>query len=105
VRTSEGDLRKAITYLQTSAKLFAPPKDADGDVAMSGTHQEVTVRSIEEIAGVVPNDLIEKLLEVSHPGKGGLYSRVAPVVQDIVAEGWSAGSIITQVLYFHTWLK
>jgi replication factor C subunit 2/4 len=101
VRTSEGDLRKAITYLQTSAKLFAPPKNADGDVEMAGTNAPVTVRSIEEIAGVVPGELIEKVLEVCHPGKGGLYSRVGPVVQSIVAEGWSAGSIITQVFPYN----
>lgn len=98
VRTSDGDLRKAITYLQTSAKLFAAPKSAEGDVVMSGTSEQVvTVSSIEEIAGVVPNDVIEKLLGVCQPGKGGLYSRVSPVVQDIVAEGWSAGGILNQV--------
>jgi replication factor C subunit 2/4 len=57
----------------------------------------VTVRSIEEIAGVVPQRLIDKLLEACQMGKGGLYSRVGPVVEDIVAEGWSAGSIINQV--------
>jgi replication factor C subunit 2/4 len=64
---------------------------------MTDTTEQVTVRSIEEIAGVVPDTLIERLLEVCQPGKQGLYSRVAPVVQDIVAEGWSAGSIIQQV--------
>ena len=57
----------------------------------------VTVRSIEEIAGVVPQRLIDRILEACQMGKGGLYSRVSPVVEDIVAEGWSAGSIINQV--------
>jgi replication factor C subunit 2/4 len=96
VKTSEGDLRKAITYLQTSAKLFSP-QTVDGDVVMADGGNEVTVASIEEIAGVVPNALIERLLQSCHVGKGGLYSRVGPVVEDIVAEGWSAGGIIMQV--------
>lgn len=57
----------------------------------------VTVQSIEEIAGVVPHRLIERLLESCQPGRGGLYERVGPVVEDVVAEGWSAGGIINQV--------
>lgn len=60
--------------------------------------RQVTVASIEEIAGVVPNELIETLLQACQPGKIGLYSRVNPVVEEIVSEGWSAGSIILQVL-------
>lgn len=70
---------------------------ADGDVVMSDVTNEVTVSSIEEIAGVVPHALIENLFQSCQPGKGGLYSRVNPVVEDIVSEGWSAGAIITQV--------
>ena len=97
-RTSEGDLRKAITYLQTAAKLFtATPPSADGDVVMSSSSNEVTVTAIEEIAGVVPQSLIDKLFESCLPGKVGLYSRVSSVVEDIVAAGWSAGGIIMQV--------
>jgi replication factor C subunit 2/4 len=64
---------------------------------MSEGGNEVTVASIEEIAGVVPNALIERLLQSCQPGTGGLYSRVNSVVEDIVAEGWSAGGIIMQV--------
>ena len=99
VKTSEGDLRKAITYLQTSAKLFTRPQNtADGDVIMSDTNNNVTVATIEEIAGVVPTTLIESLLQSCQPGKIGLYARVSPIVDEIVSEGWSAGSIILQVL-------
>jgi len=58
---------------------------------------QVTVSSIEEIAGVVPPSMIEQLLQACQPGKIGLYSRVSPVVENIVAEGWSAGGIIVQV--------
>src|SRR5277367_3429428 len=57
VKTSEGDLRKAITYLQTSAKLFSTPQttSTDDDVIMTDDDtNQVTISSIEEIAGVVP---------------------------------------------------
>ena len=97
VKTSDGDLRKAITYLQTSAKLFSSTPEAGGDVTMTDETNEVTVSSIEEIAGVVPPERIEGLLQACQPGKSGLYSRVSPVVENIVAEGWSAGGIILQV--------
>ena len=97
IQTSDGDLRKAITYLQTSAKLFSPAQPADFDTTMAGTSTGVTVSSIEEIAGVVPSSLITRLLDACGPGRGGLYSRVAPVIEEIVAEGWSAGGIINQV--------
>jgi replication factor C subunit 2/4 len=64
---------------------------------MSDGPEQVTVSSIQEIAGVVPNHLIEEILQACQPGKIGLYARVSPVVEGIVAEGWSAGSIIMQV--------
>jgi hypothetical protein len=77
--------------------------DAGDDVVMTNTQETaggvVTVQTIEEIAGVVPQRLIERLLEACQVGgKGGLYSRVGPVVEDVIAEGWSAGGIINQVL-------
>lgn len=63
----------------------------------NSNNNKVTISSIEEIAGVVPNTLIESLLQSCQPGKIGLYSRVSPVVDEIISEGWSAGGIILQV--------
>ena len=97
IQSSEGDLRKAITYLQTSAGLVKSKTTEDGDVEMTDSNNAVTVSSILEIAGIVPDKVIENLLRACQPGKIGLYSRVAPVVEDIIAEGWSAGGIIIQV--------
>ena len=62
---------------------------------------QVTVSSIEEIAGVVPPSMIEQLLVACQPGKIGLYARVSSAVENIVAEGWSAGGIILQVIPPH----
>ena len=84
IRCSEGDLRKAITFLQSATNLAgatrAPQmknngnwkkrrviKDEDDsdsdwihvDVAADGM---VTIRSLEEIAGVIPGKFIEDLI-------------------------------------------
>jgi replication factor C subunit 2/4 len=61
------------------------------------TDNEVTVKMVEEIAGVVPQSHITNILDACQRGKGSLYSRVNNVIENIVAEGWSAGSIIMQV--------
>ena len=100
VKTSEGDLRKAITFLQTSARLVRPRKTEDGDIEMTTSSNEVTAASIQEIAGVIPDKVIENLLQACQPGKIGLYSRIAPVVEGAIAEGWSAGGIIMQVCFY-----
>jgi replication factor C subunit 2/4 len=108
IRCSEGDLRKAITFLQSAARLVGAGKkakgqDGDGDDAdkMDVDEKEekaVTVKSIEDIAGVIPDSTIWKLVKAMKPnGKGGLYDRVSQVVTDLVADGWSATQLLSQV--------
>ena len=118
LRCSEGDLRKAITFLQSASRLVggvqAPatekkrkrPKvdddedeDAmDVDSAPAAASKPVTVRSIEEIAGVIPTPTIDTLLHAMKPqSKGTPYSRVSQAVEDLVAEGWSATQVVTQL--------
>lgn len=124
IKCSEGDLRKAITFLQSATKLVgatrAPQtknngswkrrrviKDEDDndsdsmqvDVATDGM---VTIRNVEEIAGVIPGKFIEDLIEAMQPqSHGSVYEAIARVVTDLVADGWSATQIVTQVrIYF-----
>ncbi|KAL8714918.1 MAG: hypothetical protein Q9220_001431 [cf. Caloplaca sp. 1 TL-2023] len=117
IKCSEGDLRKAITFLQSAARLAGAVKIPqakpnghskkrkvveDGDanaMDIDGVDGSVvTVRSIEEIAGVVPNKLINDLIVAMQPkARGSVYNDVAKVVTDLVADGWSASQIITQV--------
>lgn len=122
IRCSEGDLRKAITFLQSATKLAgatrAPQiknngnwkkrriiKDEDDDsdsmhvdVASDGM---VTIRNIEEIAGVIPGIFIEDLIGAMQPkSHGAVYESVAKAVTDLVADGWSATQIVTQVRAF-----
>lgn len=101
IKCAEGDLRKAITFLQSAARLVgaqaASSKDEDEmDVDEAG--KAVTVRSIEDIAGVIPDPTIDRLLQAMQAkSQGALYEKVALVVEDMIADGWSATQVVTQM--------
>jgi len=108
IKCSDGDLRKAITFLQSAARLVGAAKGDDGyanrdvgDDAMELDGSEtppVTVRILEEIAGVVPDKTIDKLIQAMQPrSKGAVYEAVAKVVTGMVADGWSATQVVSQV--------
>lgn len=108
IKCSEGDLRRAITYLQSAARLVgakgasAAKKDADDDAEMvdADSSELITVRTIEEIAGVIPESILDRLTQAMQPKKiGSAYEAVAAVVTDIVADGWSATQLLSQVCY------
>lgn len=111
IKTSDGDLRRAITYLQSASRLH------------SVTGQEkssVTPRSIVEIAGVVPDEIIHNLCkamgieiygkdgenvemkngeedDVMIKGKKGGFEAVRRVVKETTMEGYSSTQILIQV--------
>ena len=116
IKCSEGDLRKAITFLQSAARLVGAVglKDEDGEDgedAMDVDDKEgkiITVKSVEDIAGVIPDETIEQLVKAMQPrSKGLVYEAVAEVVTNMVADGWSATQVVTQVCRFssHTLLR
>lgn len=122
IKSSEGDLRKAITFLQSAARLVGAvkatrPKLNASSKKKRGQKEEegsadvmdvdgaedavVTVRSIEEIAGVIPNTVIDGLIKAMQPKtKGVAYEGVATFVTDMVADGWSAMQVTTQVCWW-----
>ena len=120
IRCSEGDLRKAITFLQSATRLVGAKRapqikrignwkkrqvikdeDDDGSDSMNADAAAdgmVTIRSIEEIAGVIPGKVIDDLIRVMQPQPhGAVYEAVARAVTGLVADGWSATQIVTQV--------
>jgi replication factor C subunit 2/4 len=116
IQCSEGDLRKAITFLQSAARLVGAvgkqdqkQNDDDDEERVEEEDEEdamdvdvsskmVTVKTIEDIAGVIPDDVIQSLVKAMKPRSAGLvYEDVAKVVQDLVADGWSATQVVTQV--------
>lgn len=104
IRCSEGDLRKAITFLQSAARLVGAvavqgDDEADGErMDVDRERKAVTVKSVEDIAGVVPEATIRALVHAMQPKSRGLvYEAVSTVVTDMVADGWSATQVVTQV--------
>ncbi|KAH0498395.1 hypothetical protein TgHK011_005649 [Trichoderma gracile] len=101
IKCSEGDLRKAITYLQSAARLVGaklPAKDGDGDDTMDVDKRPVTIKIVEDIAGVIPDATIGDLVKAMRPRTSGqTYQSISKVVEDLVADGWSAGQVVNQL--------
>lgn len=101
IKSSDGDLRKAITFLQSAARLVgavgataAPGQEDKMDV----DSRPVTVKIIEDIAGVIPTKTIDSLVEAMRPRVAGqTYQAVSKVVEDMVADGWSATQVLSQL--------
>ncbi|KAF9896996.1 hypothetical protein BX616_006369 [Lobosporangium transversale] len=81
VRISEGDLRKAIMYLQSASRLVGKDGEIDIDV-------------IADIAGTVPESIIDSL-EACWRTKD--YSKISLEVQNVVADGHSAAKVLSQL--------
>jgi len=79
-KVSGGDLRKAITYLQSAARL---KKD-----------QEIEKQDIFDIAGVVPDSVVLNVVELC---KSGSYTKLQTGIQDIISDAYSAGQIVEQL--------
>uniref|UniRef100_A0A8C9TTI5 Replication factor C (activator 1) 4 n=1 Tax=Scleropages formosus TaxID=113540 RepID=A0A8C9TTI5_SCLFO len=80
VRVSEGDLRKAITFLQSAARL-------NGD-------KEITESDVTEIAGVVPSKMIQNLLSICYKST---FDKLEIAIKNIIDEGYAAMQIIHQL--------
>ncbi|CAO1631372.1 unnamed protein product [Sympodiomycopsis kandeliae] len=104
ITTSDGDLRRAITYLQSSAKLHQTPTEEKSSSA-------ITSSSIVEIAGVVPTSVLTELstciglqpihsddVEMSGPTN---FETIHKTVKNIIKRGYSANQLLSQ---FHDYL-
>ncbi|KAI0253931.1 P-loop containing nucleoside triphosphate hydrolase protein [Lactifluus subvellereus] len=98
ISTSSGDLRRAITYLQSAARLSGatePPTP-------------ILPEDIQEIAGVVPDTVVRKFArtlgidvplggsgdeDTSRPG----FDLIRGTVRSLIREGYSASQILTQL--------
>ncbi|SZF03163.1 unnamed protein product [Blumeria hordei] len=100
-RCAEGDLRKAITFLQSAARLAGPTSHGDAsamDLDEQPATRLVTLASIEDIAGLVPNSLVSRLVTAMQTNsQHAAYEAVSTVVRDIVHEGWSATQVVSQL--------
>ncbi|SPO19862.1 probable RFC2 - DNA replication factor C, 41 KD subunit [Ustilago trichophora] len=105
ITTSDGDLRRAITYLQSASRLHSIAGD---------DKSAVTSESIVEIAGVVPSRVISTLAEavgieaygadedvdmdaVGNPKKKDAFEKIREEVRIITREGYSITQLLTQL--------
>ena len=74
IRVIEGDLRKSITLLQ-SASRFA---------------DEITVETISELAGVVPDEVIDNFISATKQSK---ITQLQTIVNDVILDGFPANQV------------
>ncbi|KAG6885998.1 hypothetical protein C0993_006114 [Termitomyces sp. T159_Od127] len=101
ISTSSGDLRRAITYLQSASRL----------ASSTSPRIPITPGDIQEIAGVVPEVVINdfaRTLDIEIEGgmdiddeipkkKNGSFDAIQGKVKDLMREGYSATQILTQL--------
>ncbi|GAA6056419.1 hypothetical protein JCM3770_000693 [Rhodotorula araucariae] len=104
IRTSDGDLRRAITYLQSASRLAA------------ATGEPITPQGVQEIGGVVPDAVMRALgralgvredegddgdgdveMGDAGAGTGSRFERVRTAVDKVTREGYSAVQVLSQL--------
>lgn len=80
IKISEGDMRKAITLLQSLARLRGS--------------EEIVLSDTVDISGVVPEDVIDNLIRVCHSDS---YDKLDNTIQELMAEGHSAVQLLLQL--------
>ncbi|XP_048832731.1 replication factor C subunit 4 [Brienomyrus brachyistius] len=80
VKVSEGDLRKAITFLQSAARLNGEKEIAESEVI--------------EIAGVCPPKMIKDLLHICY---NSTFDKLEVAVKNLIDEGYAATQILHQL--------
>ncbi|XP_063973998.1 replication factor C subunit 4 isoform X2 [Diachasmimorpha longicaudata] len=81
VEASGGDLRRAITCLQSVTRL-------------KGKGIEITVEDVLEVTGVIPDKWLAKMLEVC---EGHEFTKVEQFVDDFLLEAYSTSQLIEQL--------
>ncbi|XP_040205388.1 replication factor C subunit 4 [Rana temporaria] len=80
VEVSEGDLRKAITFLQSATRLTAG--------------KEITDVVITEIAGVISKETLDSVLAAC---QSGLFEKLETVVLNLINNGHAATQLVNQL--------
>lgn len=121
LKICEGDLRRALQLLQSAARLVsASPQDApnghgakskkpkvvpddDDDVEMTDADEskrsskKITISMINEIAGIVPPQIIDGLVAAMEKGRSMNFSNLHATVDDIIFEGYPASEVLSSL--------
>ncbi|XP_058097450.1 replication factor C subunit 2 isoform X1 [Magnolia sinica] len=76
---SQGDLRRAITYLQGAARLFG---------------SSITAKDLLSVSGVIPQDVVQALFTAC---KSGEFELANKEVDNILAEGYPVSQMFSQL--------
>ncbi|KAL5982757.1 hypothetical protein ACLOJK_016833 [Asimina triloba] len=76
---SQGDLRRAITYLQGAARLFG---------------SSITSKDLISVSGVIPQDIVQALFRAC---KSGEFESANKEVDNILAEGYPVAQVFSQL--------
>lgn len=118
LKLADGDLRKAIQLLQSAARLVGASASASNGAGKKGKKKPVaededeemldadttkpvgkaiTADILNEIAGVVPPQVIDDLVTIMQKGATKNYNALSAAVEDIVASGWAATEVLTSL--------
>jgi len=85
VSLSEGDLRRAITLLQSSSLIKEP-------------EEEVTINDIHEVAGYIPKQYIIDFINICQSKS---YEKLATFIDNLIGDGYSGTQFLLQL---HEWV-
>lgn len=85
VETSAGDMRKAITTLQSCYRLKSSIED---------TNVTITLKDILEMSGIVPECYLKEFVEIC---RAQSYSKLEKYVQEFMYEAYSVGQFFDQL--------
>ena len=101
IRSSEGDMRRSITYLQSIARLAS---------ARGGDVRDMSPTTVSELAGAVPKDVIQSLARAIGIDSDDINDELPPratgstdfdvierAVRHVVREGYSSLQVVLQV--------
>ncbi|XP_074954491.1 replication factor C subunit 4 isoform X1 [Phalacrocorax aristotelis] len=80
VKVSEGDLRKAITFLQSATRLIGG--------------KEITEEIVTEISGVIPKETTDELLSVC---RSGSFEKLETLAKNLINEGYAVAQLVNQL--------
>ncbi|CDH13227.1 probable Replication factor C subunit 2 [Zygosaccharomyces bailii ISA1307] len=80
---SSGDMRKAITLLQSAAKRLG-----------FENLEKITAQEVEELAGLVPALVVQEMVEIVSKGN---INDIIDYVSEFVKNGWSAVTLLNQL--------
>ncbi|WFD36029.1 Subunit of heteropentameric Replication factor C (RF-C) [Malassezia cuniculi] len=86
VESADGDMRRAITYLQSAARL------------VGARNAPLSADAVAELAGVVPKPVIERLAHsIGVDGEGSSFDGILASVKSVVLEGYSCIQVLLQL--------